>query len=80
MVDGIVEGTELFTVSVISTDIPGSILNVDPATQTAVITDNSSEVLIHYGVHFCSVCCLTGVTVLFESVALTVAENDSFVE
>jgi hypothetical protein len=35
---------------------------VDPATQTAVITDNSS------------------VTVLFESVALTVAENDSFVE
>ena len=29
---------------------------------------------------FCSICCLTGVTVLFESVALTVAENDSFVE
>ena len=45
MVDGIVEGTELFTVSVISTDVPGSILNVDPATQTAVIFDNSSEVL-----------------------------------
>ena len=30
--------------------------------------------------YFCSVCCLTGVTVLFESVPLTVAENDSFVE
>ena len=45
MVDGIVAGTEGFTVSVISTDAPGSILNVDPATQTAVIIDNSSEVL-----------------------------------
>lgn len=41
--DMIVEGSELFHVSVLSTDAPISTLTVDPDTQTLVILDNSSE-------------------------------------
>ena len=43
MADTIVEGAELFTVSVISTNFPLGILAIEPDTQTAIIADNSSK-------------------------------------
>ena len=41
--DVMVEGLELFTVSVVSTDAPTGMISIDPDIQTAVIADNSSE-------------------------------------
>ena len=48
--DAIVEATEIFSVSVISTDAPSSILSVDPATaiEIAAIIDNSSEFTLQW--------------------------------
>ena len=55
--DAIVEGVELFNVSVISTDAPSTILSVDPAMQIAVITDNSSELDLQW-----CCCCNYGIS------------------